>query len=618
MNWLDDVSLGDDRSPVVGHPQDFLVGGGPGLCVDTEEMERMGASLQHSAQALDVLSHWIPAEQSRLAHRYYVVHARLVSLCETPEGAAEYGPQLAALESAWVRFEDAAAVACHGSCGTVALSQKIGALSHQLERATGLYKLTEDDLRNLFAAFDFETIMMRLVAQHLALRESFPASFTVDGRVYHTKQMSDTELAAVFLSWMQAKLGAQYYGASNSLQVSGNGWNAILHTPGFEDSPELNAAFDGWFDKATPQELIHAYEWDDPLTVAGVLLFGPIQFFTYRGLLEKTGAVPRKTVPFGKQLPALWLRTYDQTLYAKFATSQQETRDTRRANFSKTPTGELIGVNRAQRLEHKVLATQDYDPRKQGGGAARGRTMEGSQAGATRTLPKNPGDVFRYSNTIDPYGDNGAFEIQRWRNAAGQKGVRVILRGTESWDAGSGMPQDMLTNTEAVAGMKTGPARAVAAALEHMNVDSATPVELVGHSQAGIVAANIAADPSFTSRYNVRSVITAGSPVAGAMGRVPENIHMISFENSNDLVPKLEAGLNPGSANHVTVWGNRGSLYNIPEAHNRDSVYAQMADDFLNAHYSQGDYFLKCRNNDMNLNEKIVFADSQRFEITRK
>ena len=617
MSWLDDVSIGDDRSPMVGHPQDFLVGGGPGLCVDTDEMERMGASLQHSAQALDVLSHWIPAEQSRLAHRYYAVHARLVRLCETPEGAAEYGPQLEALESAWVRFEDAAALACHASCGTVALSQKIESLSQQLERATGMYKLTEDDLRNLFGAFDFETIMMHLVAHNLALREYFPASFTVDGRVYRTKQMSDTELAAVFLSWMQAKLGTQYYGASNSLQVSGNGSNTILHTPGFEDSPELNAAFDGWFDKVSPQELIHAYEWDDPLTVAGMLIFGPIQFFIYRGILEKTGVVTRKTVPFGEQIPALWLRTYDQRAYAKFAASQQETRDIRRANFSNTPTGKLIGINRAQRLERKLLATQDYNPRVQGGGAGQGWTLEGSPAGATRTFPKKPGDVFRYSNTIDPYGDNGAFEIQRWRDAAGQKGVRVILRGTESWDAGSGMPQDMLTNTEAVAGLKTGPARAVTAALQSMGVDSATPVELVGHSQAGIVAANLAADPSFTSHYNVRSVITAGSPVAGAMGRVPENIHMISFENSNDLVPKLEAGLNPGSTNHVTVWGNRGSLFNIPQAHNRDSVYANMADDFLNAHYSQGDYFLNCRNNDMNLNHKIVFADSQRFEMTR-
>ncbi|MCV0020627.1 hypothetical protein FYZ39_04075, partial [Mobiluncus curtisii] len=477
--------------------------------------------------------------------------------------------------------------------------------------------LTEDDLRNLFASFDFETITMRLVAHQLALREYFPASFTVDGHVYHTGQMSDTELAAVFLSWMQAKLGAQRYGATNSLTVSGNGNTAILHTPGFEDSTELNAAFDGWFDKVTPPDLIHAYEWDNPLTVAGMVLFGPLQFFTYRGILEKTGVVPRKTVPFGKQLPALWLRAYDQRAYAKFAASQQETRDTRRANFAKTPTGKLIGVNRAQRLERKLLATQAYNPRKQGGDAGLGWTIDGSRARATRTFPKNPGDVFRYSNTIDPYGDSGAFEIQRWRNAAGQKGVRVILRGTESWDAGSGMPQDMLTNTEAVAGMKTGPARAVQAALESMKVDATTPVELVGHSQAGIVAANLAADPSFTSHYNVRSVITAGSPVAGAMNRVPENIHMISFENSNDLVPKLEAGLNPGAANHVTVWGNRGSLFNIPEAHNRDSVYAQMADDFLNAHYSQGDYFLKCRNNDMNLNHKIVFADSQRFEMTR-
>ena len=618
MSWLDDVSIGDDHSSVVGHPQDFLVGGGPGLCVDTEEMKRMRANLQHSAQSLDVLSHWISAEQSRLAHRYYAVHARLVRLCETPEGAAEYGPQLAALESAWARFEDAAALACQGSCGSVALSQDIAALAQQLERATGLYELTEDDLRNLFAAFDFETIVMNLVAQQLALRQYFPASFTVDGRVYHPKQMSDTELAAVFLSWMQAKLGAQYYGASNSLKVSGNGWNAILHTPGFEDSPELNAAFDGWFDKVTPQEVIHASEWDDPLTVAGVLLCGPIQFFTYRSLLEKTGVLTRKTVPFGKQLPALWLRAYDQKAYAKFAASQQTTRDTRRANFAKTPTGKLIGTDHAQRLERKVLATQEYNPRVQGGGTGLGWTTENHLAKATRTFPKNPGDVFRYSNTIDPYGDDGAFEIQRWRNDAGREGVRVILRGTESWDAGSGMPQDMLTNTEAVAGMKTAPARAVEAALESMGVDNATPVELVGHSQAGIVVTNLAADSSFTSHYNVRSVITAGSPVAGAMGRVPENIHMVSFENSNDLVPKLEARLNPGSANHVTVWANRGSLFNIPEAHNRDSVYAQMADDFLNTHYSQGEYFLKCRNNAMNLNEKIVFADTQRFEMTRQ
>lgn len=617
MSWLDDVSIGDDRSPVVGHPQDFLVGGGPGLCVDTDQMEQLRASLRYSAQVLDALSHCISVEQSRLAHRYYAVHARLVRLCETPEGAALYSSQLAALESAWARFENAAAVACQARCGTVALSQKIESLCQQLERVLGVYKLTEDDLRNLFASFDFETITMRLVAHQLALREYFPASFTVDGHVYHTGQMSDTELAAVFLSWMQAKLGAQRYGATNSLRVSGNGSTVILHTPGFEDSAELNAAFEGWFEKVTPPDLIHASEWDDPLTVAGMVLFGPLQFFTYRGILEKTGIVPRKTVPFGKQLPALWLRAYDQRAYAKFAASQQETRDTRRANFAKTPTGKLIGVNRAQRLERKLLATQAYNPRKQGGGAGLGWTIDGSRAGATRTFPKNPGDVFRYSNTIDPYGDSGAFEIQRWRNAAGQKGVRVILRGTESWDAGSGMPQDMLTNTEAVAGMNTGPARAVQAALESMKVDATTPVELVGHSQAGIVAANLAADPSFTSHYNVRSVITAGSPVAGAMNRMPENIHMISFENSNDLVPKLEARLNPGSANHVTVWGNRGSLFNIPGAHNRDSVYAQMADDFLNTHYSQGDYFLKCRNNDMNLNHKIVFADSQRFEMTR-
>ncbi|NHB85167.1 hypothetical protein G7085_12510 [Tessaracoccus sp. HDW20] len=36
---------------------------------------------------------------------------------------------------------------------------------------------------------------------------------------------------------------------------------------------------------------------------------------------------------------------------------------------------------------------------------------------------------------------------------------------------------------------------------------------LTGHSQGGIIAANIASDPGFTARYQVDGVVSAGSPV---------------------------------------------------------------------------------------------------------
>ena len=52
---------------------------------------------------------------------------------------------------------------------------------------------------------------------------------------------------------------------------------------------------------------------------------------------------------------------------------------------------------------------------------------------------------------------------------------------------------------------------------EAMNAAGIAPgeaVEFAGHSQGGIMAAQLAADPGVRARYNVVSVVTAGSPTA--------------------------------------------------------------------------------------------------------
>jgi hypothetical protein len=73
---------------------------------------------------------------------------------------------------------------------------------------------------------------------------------------------------------------------------------------------------------------------------------------------------------------------------------------------------------------------------------------------------------------------------------------------------------------------------------------------LVGHSQGGIVAAQSAKDLN-SNGYNVTHVVTAGSPV----GRidVPSDVQVLSLENRNDIVPRLDATDNPGSPNRTTV-----------------------------------------------------------------
>jgi predicted esterase len=118
-------------------------------------------------------------------------------------------------------------------------------------------------------------------------------------------------------------------------------------------------------------------------------------------------------------------------------------------------------------------------------------------------------------------------------------GVKQLFSGTNANDMGS--------NVDSMAGNQTALQKGVEEAMRKAGVHPGDPVMLVGHSQGGMIAAQIAHD----HRFNVTHVITAGSPI-GRMP-IPDNVQVLSLENNGDVVPHLDGAENPSTPNRTTV-----------------------------------------------------------------
>ena len=149
--------------------------------------------------------------------------------------------------------------------------------------------------------------------------------------------------------------------------------------------------------------------------------------------------------------------------------------------------------------------------------------------------------------------DNGEIAIEE-HVTVGDDGVTtrswtVDIRGTQSFFIGQTGPQDMTTNLQGVAGMSSDQLDAIKEAMSAAGIAPGEAVEFAGHSQGGIMAAQMAADPSVRARYNVVSVVTAGSPTATI---APGDVPVLSYENSGDIVPGLDGNATRGD-NVTTV-----------------------------------------------------------------
>ncbi len=157
-------------------------------------------------------------------------------------------------------------------------------------------------------------------------------------------------------------------------------------------------------------------------------------------------------------------------------------------------------------------------------------------------------------------GADGEIDIQQIGEGDGARFV-VHLPGTDSWGTDAGDVRDLQANLQLVGGQDTAYTRGIAEAMRDAGVPSGAPVLLVGHSQGGMAAVHLAADPSFQEAYDVRHVVTAGSPTA-QVAHVPAGTQVLSLENSGDVVPLADGEGNPDEPHRTTVrFDNRtGSL----------------------------------------------------------
>jgi hypothetical protein len=180
---------------------------------------------------------------------------------------------------------------------------------------------------------------------------------------------------------------------------------------------------------------------------------------------------------------------------------------------------------------------------------------------------------------------NGAILIEKFREPAAP--VRsatdasivsaarfvVYIPGTQSWAPFAiDNPFDLTSDISAIS--KTGFAgseRGVAAAMDQAGILPEDEVLFVGHSQGGMVAANL------SERFPSSRVLTFGAP----LGQVSDKLQAktLSVEHRNDPVPKIDGRPNPEKANWVTVRQEIPGLNPIEQHEMKGYVKTAMAID---------------------------------------
>jgi pimeloyl-ACP methyl ester carboxylesterase len=102
-------------------------------------------------------------------------------------------------------------------------------------------------------------------------------------------------------------------------------------------------------------------------------------------------------------------------------------------------------------------------------------------------------------------------------------------------------PQDLSGAVSAMVLPSTSYTRCVRDALDAVGAPRGADVMLVGHSQGGIVAMDLAGDPAFNGgRVRVTHVVAAGSPISSKRVAPGTETEVLSVENVNDIVTHLD------------------------------------------------------------------------------
>jgi len=128
----------------------------------------------------------------------------------------------------------------------------------------------------------------------------------------------------------------------------------------------------------------------------------------------------------------------------------------------------------------------------------------------------------------------------------------AYLPGTQTWSPlGLSNPIDFTSNLQAMKGSglaasERGVQLALAEAIKSAGVGASASILLVGHSQGGLIAANIAANDR-----RVKGLVTFGAPISQLADKI--KVPTVAIQHKNDIVPKLGLKANPLAENMVTV-----------------------------------------------------------------
>ena len=143
--------------------------------------------------------------------------------------------------------------------------------------------------------------------------------------------------------------------------------------------------------------------------------------------------------------------------------------------------------------------------------------------------------------------DSGNIRLESYQTTEGRL-VVVYLPGTANWSPiGGNSAFDLRSNVELIGdSQNSNSSRAAHAAMNAFGVTGSDRLILVGYSQGGLLATELA-----QSNPHVVGVVTVGSPIANEP--VPNSIPILSIEHSNDVVPALAGETNPLTENWATA-----------------------------------------------------------------
>ena len=172
-----------------------------------------------------------------------------------------------------------------------------------------------------------------------------------------------------------------------------------------------------------------------------------------------------------------------------------------------------------------------------------------AKAAETAAVDTSPAGLLARAGEV---GDAGPGQIEVIHAAkGGRDAFIVIIPGTQPGNMGGPNPFDEVGVGEALGYGSEYTAGAIRSALRQASAEAGDQVVAVGYSQGGIHAMNLGQDKAFLAEYDLKYVLTAGSPVGGVTAE--PGVSSLHLEHRQDWVPGSEGLPNPDTRDRVTV-----------------------------------------------------------------